>query len=103
MSGRKPNKGVPPPVKKARAEKARAEKARAAAAQAGSQANMTAQDAAANVPYSEAENQAFDELVADILEHPENILKAERDGKVKKVSATAGDSLAVDAVILEFA
>ncbi len=33
----------------------------------------------------------------------ENILKAERDGKVKKVAAKAGDSLAVDAVILEFA
>jgi propionyl-CoA carboxylase alpha chain len=33
----------------------------------------------------------------------ENILKAERDGKVKKVSAKAGESLAVDAVILEFA
>ena len=33
----------------------------------------------------------------------ENILKAERDGKVKKISAKAGDSLAVDAVILEFA
>ena len=33
----------------------------------------------------------------------ENILRAERDGKVKKVSAKAGDSLAVDAVILEFA
>ena len=33
----------------------------------------------------------------------ENILKAERDGKVKKVNAAAGDSLAVDAVILEFA
>jgi propionyl-CoA carboxylase alpha chain len=32
----------------------------------------------------------------------ENILKAERDGKVKKVSAKAGDSLAVDAIILEF-
>jgi propionyl-CoA carboxylase alpha chain len=32
-----------------------------------------------------------------------NILKAERDGKVKKVNAKAGDSLAVDAVILEFA
>ena len=32
----------------------------------------------------------------------ENILKAERDGKIKKVSAKAGDSLAVDAVILEF-
>ena len=33
----------------------------------------------------------------------ENILKAERDGKVKKVAAQPGDSLAVDAVILEFA
>ncbi len=33
----------------------------------------------------------------------ENILRAERDGKVKKVAAKAGDSLAVDAVILEFA
>ena len=33
----------------------------------------------------------------------ENILKAERDGIVKTVKAKAGDSLAVDAVILEFA
>jgi propionyl-CoA carboxylase alpha chain len=33
----------------------------------------------------------------------ENILKAERDGKVKKVAAKPGDSLAVDAVIMEFA
>jgi propionyl-CoA carboxylase alpha chain len=33
----------------------------------------------------------------------ENILKAERDGTVKKVGAKPGDSLAVDAVILEFA
>ena len=33
----------------------------------------------------------------------ENILKAERDGIVKTVTAKAGDSLAVDAVILEFA
>jgi propionyl-CoA carboxylase alpha chain len=33
----------------------------------------------------------------------ENILKAERDGTVKKVAAKPGDSLAVDAVILEFA
>jgi propionyl-CoA carboxylase alpha chain len=32
----------------------------------------------------------------------ENILRAERDGKVKAVKASAGDSLAVDAVILEF-
>ena len=33
----------------------------------------------------------------------ENILRAERDGKVSAVKAKAGDSLAVDAVILEFA
>ena len=33
----------------------------------------------------------------------ENILKAERDGVVKALKAKAGDSLAVDAVILEFA
>ncbi len=33
----------------------------------------------------------------------ENILKAERDGTVKKVAAKPGDSLAVDAVIIEFA
>jgi propionyl-CoA carboxylase alpha chain len=33
----------------------------------------------------------------------ENILRAERDGTVKKVHARAGETLAVDAVILEFA
>jgi propionyl-CoA carboxylase alpha chain len=33
----------------------------------------------------------------------ENILRAERDGQVKKVRARPGDSLAVDAVIMEFA
>ena len=33
----------------------------------------------------------------------ENILRAERDGTVKTVHAKVGDSLAVDAVILEFA
>jgi propionyl-CoA carboxylase alpha chain len=33
----------------------------------------------------------------------ENVLRAERDGRVKAVKAAAGDSLAVDAVILEFA
>ncbi len=32
----------------------------------------------------------------------ENILRAERDGKVKKIAAKVGDSLAVDAVIIEF-
>jgi propionyl-CoA carboxylase alpha chain len=33
----------------------------------------------------------------------ENVLKAERDAKVAKVLAKPGDSLNVDAVILEFA
>ncbi len=33
----------------------------------------------------------------------ENVLRAERDGKVAKIHAKEGDSLAVDAVILEFA
>jgi propionyl-CoA carboxylase alpha chain len=33
----------------------------------------------------------------------ENILRAERDGVVSAVKAKAGDSLAVDAVIMEFA
>jgi propionyl-CoA carboxylase alpha chain len=33
----------------------------------------------------------------------ENVLRAERDGVVKKIHARTGDSLAVDAVILEFA
>ena len=33
----------------------------------------------------------------------ENVLRAEIDGTVKKIHAEAGDSLAVDAVILEFA
>ena len=32
----------------------------------------------------------------------ENVLKAERDAKVSKIMAKPGDSLAVDAVILEF-
>src|ERR1700710_2235397 len=33
----------------------------------------------------------------------QNVLRAERDGVVKKISATAGATLAVDALILEFA
>ncbi|MBL8447404.1 MAG: biotin/lipoyl-binding protein, partial [Zoogloeaceae bacterium] len=32
----------------------------------------------------------------------ENVLKAEQDGKVKKVVASAGSSLSVDEVIIEF-
>jgi len=33
----------------------------------------------------------------------ENVLRAERDGTVKKLHAKPGDTLAVDAVIMEFA
>jgi propionyl-CoA carboxylase alpha chain len=33
----------------------------------------------------------------------ENVLRAERDGRIKQVMAAAGASLAVDQVILEFA
>jgi propionyl-CoA carboxylase alpha chain len=33
----------------------------------------------------------------------ENVLRAEIDGTVKKINAKQGDSLAVDAVIMEFA
>ena len=33
----------------------------------------------------------------------ENVLRAERDGKVAKIRAKIGDSLAVDEIILEFA
>ena len=32
----------------------------------------------------------------------ENVLKATQDGKVKEIVAAPGDSLAVDAVIIEF-
>ena len=50
-----------------------------------------------------AKVQAGDNLAVVEAMKMENILKAERDGVVKKVNAKAGDSLAVDAVILEFA
>jgi propionyl-CoA carboxylase alpha chain len=50
-----------------------------------------------------AEVKAGDALAVVEAMKMENILRAERDGKVKKVNAKAGDSLAVDAVILEFA
>ncbi len=50
-----------------------------------------------------AEVKAGDALAIVEAMKMENILRAERDGKVKKVNAKAGDSLAVDAVILEFA
>ena len=32
----------------------------------------------------------------------ENILRAEKDGRIEKVAVKAGDSLAVDDVIMEF-
>ena len=50
-----------------------------------------------------AEVKAGDALAVVEAMKMENILRAERDGTVKKVNAKAGDSLAVDAVILEFA
>lgn len=46
--------------------------------------------------------QAGDALAVVEAMKMENILRAERDGKVKKINATPGDSLAVDEVILEF-
>jgi propionyl-CoA carboxylase alpha chain len=49
------------------------------------------------------EVQAGDALAVVEAMKMENILRAERDGSVKKISARPGDSLAVDAVILEFA
>jgi propionyl-CoA carboxylase alpha chain len=53
-----------------------------------------------------AEGQAVkvgDALCAVEAMKMENVLKAERDGVVKAVKAKAGDSLSVDAIILEFA
>jgi propionyl-CoA carboxylase alpha chain len=50
-----------------------------------------------------AEVKAGDALAVVEAMKMENILRAERDGTVKKVNAKPGDSLAVDAVILEFA
>jgi propionyl-CoA carboxylase alpha chain len=50
-----------------------------------------------------AEVKAGDPLAVVEAMKMENILRAEIDGKVKKVNAKPGDSLAVDAVILEFA
>ena len=50
-----------------------------------------------------AEVKAGDNLAIVEAMKMENVLKAERDGRVKKINAKAGDSLAVDAVILEFA
>jgi propionyl-CoA carboxylase alpha chain len=47
--------------------------------------------------------QAGDALAVVEAMKMENILRAERDGAVKKINAKPGDSLAVDAIILEFA
>ena len=49
-----------------------------------------------------AEVKAGDALCVVEAMKMENILRAERDGVVKSVNAKAGESLAVDAVILEF-
>jgi propionyl-CoA carboxylase alpha chain len=50
-----------------------------------------------------AEVKAGDALAVVEAMKMENVLRAERDGRVKAVKAKAGDSLAVDAVIIEFA
>jgi propionyl-CoA carboxylase alpha chain len=50
-----------------------------------------------------AEVKAGDTLAVVEAMKMENVLRAERDGRVKSVKAKAGDSLAVDAVIIEFA
>ena len=49
-----------------------------------------------------AEVKAGDPLAVVEAMKMENILKAEQDGKVKKVSAAAGESLSVDQIIIEF-
>jgi propionyl-CoA carboxylase alpha subunit len=49
------------------------------------------------------EVQPGDSLVVVEAMKMENILRAERKALVKKINAKAGDSLAVDAVIMEFA
>jgi propionyl-CoA carboxylase alpha chain len=49
------------------------------------------------------EVQAGDALAIVEAMKMENILRAERNGSVKKINAKPGDSLAVDAVIIEFA
>ena len=45
----------------------------------------------------------FRAFVDDEAMKMENVLRAERDATVKKIHVKPGDSLAVDAVILEFA
>jgi propionyl-CoA carboxylase alpha chain len=49
------------------------------------------------------EVKAGEELATVEAMKMENVLRAERDGRVAKIRAKAGDSLAVDAIILEFA
>jgi propionyl-CoA carboxylase alpha chain len=49
-----------------------------------------------------AEVKAGDALAIVEAMKMENILRAERDGTVKKINAKPGDSLSVDAVIMEF-
>ena len=49
-----------------------------------------------------ADVKAVDALAVVEAMKMENILRAERDGTVKKINAKPGDSLSVDAVIMEF-
>ena len=49
-----------------------------------------------------AEVKAGDALAIVEAMKMENVLRAERDGRVRKINAKAGESLSVDAVIMEF-
>ena len=50
-----------------------------------------------------AEVKAGDPLAIVEAMKMQNVLRAERDGKVSKIHAEVGESLGVDAVIMEFA
>jgi len=56
-----------------------------------------------SIPVSDGEEVKAGQVLAVVdAMKMENVLKAERDGKVAKVSVAQGDSLAVDQVIMEF-
>ncbi len=78
--------------------------AHAGAAASGDAVTAPMQGTVVKVAVEEGQQVAVGDLVA-VLEamKMENVLRAERDVTVKKILAKAGDSLAVDAVIMEFA
>jgi len=56
-----------------------------------------------SIPVSEGEEVSAGQAVAVVeAMKMENVLRAERDGRVAKISASSGDSVAVDQVIMEF-